>query len=203
MRRMALTPFRLTVATFICGLLLWHVWFTASDNTTGASNTPSPAPQRLCSTLPGANDTLVVLKTGSTELEDKLPVHLKTTATCYPNYMIFSDHEEYFQGNHVFDALESVDKGIRETHPDFELYRRLKEQGREAVISSGVYHSGTKDSWTGNAENAGWKLDKWKFLPMVKTTLQEYPDMKWYVFVEGELLRRYTRPTSVLSRVSS
>ena len=24
------------------------------------------------------------------------------------------------------------------------------------------------DAWTGHTENPGWKLDKWKFLPMVK-----------------------------------
>lgn len=30
------------------------------------------------------------------------------------------------------------------------------------------------------------KLDKFKFLPMVNRTLHEYPDKKWYIFVEPD-----------------
>lgn len=184
--RVQLNPFRLTVAAFISGLVLWrfllhnHGRVTISGGKTFSS-------QSSCSNLPGANETLVVLKTGSTELDDKLPVHLKTTVRCYPNYMIFSDYEEDYQGVRIYDALEFVDKNTRDTHPDFELWRRLKAQGREAIISSGFGKAGTDiSSWTGNKDNPGWKLDKWKFLSMVKKTLLEYPDMKWYVFAEGK-----------------
>ena len=38
----------------------------------------------------------------------------------------------------------------------------------------------------GNTENPGWKLDKWKFMPMLNRTLHEYPDKKWYVFMEAD-----------------
>jgi hypothetical protein len=182
--RVALNPFRLAVATFISGLVLWR-FFLQSDGRPRTSSYHRPALSQSCADLPGANETLVILKTGSTELEDKLPIHLKTTIRCYPNYMIFSDYEEDYEGVHIFDALESVNKQIREEHPDFELYRRLRDEGRQAVISSGFGKAGTKINWTGNRDNPGWKLDKWKFLPMVKKTLSEYPDMKWYVFAEG------------------
>lgn len=74
-----------------------------------------------CRDLPGANDTLVILKTGSTELQHKLPIHVSTTLHCYPNYIIFSDIEERFQEELILDALEDVDLSFRETHGDFAL----------------------------------------------------------------------------------
>ncbi|KAF2482309.1 hypothetical protein BDY17DRAFT_157914 [Neohortaea acidophila] len=141
-----------------------------------------------CRSLPGAEDVLVVLKTGSTELEDKLPVHLTTTLRCYPNYMIFSDYEEDFRGEHIYDALEFVDPKIQETHEDFELWRRLRNAGgRSALLPS--ERSGpvsTPPGATGKKSNPGWKLDKWKFLPMMNRTLYEHPDKKWYIFVETD-----------------
>ena len=140
-----------------------------------------------CRDLPGANDTVVVVKTGSTELIDKLPIHFTTTLRCYPNYLIFSDYDEYLQGEHIIDALEKVSPHIKETHPDFHLHRRLRQMGRASLapeeLNGGV---ASADAWTGHTDNPGWKLDKWKFLPMVERTLEEYPDMKWYVFVEAD-----------------
>lgn len=142
----------------------------------------------LCQGLPGANDTVVVLKTGSTELEDKLPVHLKTTLSCYENHLIFSDLAERYQDEIILDALEEVDPTIKATHPDFALYRQLRESGRASLEPSQL--SGPRslppDDTTGKASNPGWKLDKWKFLPMIRKTLQGYPDKKWYVFVETD-----------------
>ncbi|KAL1968114.1 hypothetical protein VTN77DRAFT_2245 [Rasamsonia byssochlamydoides] len=38
----------------------------------------------------------------------------------------------------------------------------------------------------GMPNNPGWKLDKWKFLPMIDESLQAKPDAKWYVFIEAD-----------------
>lgn len=79
-----------------------------------------------CRNLPGANDTVVILKTGSTELQDRMPIHMQTTLRCYPNLVLFSDHQEDFGAYHIHDALDSVSIGIKESHPDFELWRQLQ-----------------------------------------------------------------------------
>ena len=127
---------------------------------------------------------------GATEIPDKLPAHLETTTRCYPKYAIYSDFGEYYQGQLVIDILESVDQTIRESHPDFEIYRRLKESGRSA-LQDGTFEGGNSEvKTTGNVENPGWKLDKWKFLPMLSRTLEDFPNMKWYVFAEGKSLRK-------------
>lgn len=141
-----------------------------------------------CRSLPTADDVVVILKTGSTELQDKLPIHLNTTLRCYPHYLIFSDYEETYESSHIYDALEFVNTSIKNTHPDFELWRRLQKGGRAALKPhelSGPFSKPQKDA-LGKPSNPGWKLDKWKFLPMVNRTLHEYPDKKWYVFVETD-----------------
>lgn len=144
-------------------------------------------PDLPCRSLPGTEDVLVVLKTGSTELEDKLPIHLRTTLKCYPDYLIFSDYEEIYRGEHILDALDGVDPSVKADHPDFELWRRLQKGGRAALKPS--ERSGPisrPQGATGKPSNPGWKLDKWKFLPMLNRTLSERPDKKWYVFVETD-----------------
>lgn len=158
---------------------------TNSAQTTASK--PSSRKNLPCQNLPGADDVVVVLKTGSTELQDKLPIHLTTTLRCYQHYILFSDFEETFQGETIIDALSSVDPKIQEEHPDFELWRRLKKSGRAALQPHEL--SGPVSRPNGNAgkkSNPGWKLDKWKFLPMVNRTLHEYPDKKWYLFVETD-----------------
>lgn len=140
-----------------------------------------------CRHLPGANDILVVLKTGSTEIKDRLQIHLSITLRCHPNYMIFSDFKEDFQDEHIFDALEGVSPEIIEHHKDFELYRNLRDNGRTVLETNELSGPATEDTqWHGKTENPGWKLDKWKFLPMVSKTYHEHPDMKWYIFLEAD-----------------
>ena len=102
--------------------------------------------------------------------------------------MIYSDFEDYYQGQLVTDVLESINESIRETHPDFEVYRSLKESGRSA-LQDGAFEGGSSEVLkSGNVENPGWKLDKWKFLAMLSRALQDFPAMKWYVFAEGKSL---------------
>ena len=141
-----------------------------------------------CSELPFANDTLVVMKTGSTELQDKLPIHFNTTLRCYPNYAIYSDVAEEFHGHQILDSLEDVDPEIKASHDDFALYRRLQQQsGRAGLEQSELSGTDSKPPGaSGKTENPGWKLDKWKFLPLMRKTLRNHPEKPWYVFVETD-----------------
>ena len=141
-----------------------------------------------CSKLPLANDILVVMKTGSTELQHKLPIHFNTTLRCYPNYAIYSDVAEEFHGHQILDSLEDVDPEIKASHDDFALYRRLQQQSgrasREQFELSGP--SSKPPDASGKTENPGWKLDKWKFLPLMRKTLRDHPEKHWYIFVETD-----------------
>lgn len=149
---------------------------------------PEPAPSNPpCWNLSGSNDTVVIIRTGSTELEDRFRIHLSTSLLCFPHHIIFSDLEESYHGLQILDALSSVNETIKAHHPDFELYHRIQSQGRAALDPSEL--SGSPEAFErleGNAENPGWKLDKWKFVPMLNRTIHEYPDKKWYVFMEAD-----------------
>ena len=162
----------------------------------------SAASSLACGNWAGAKDTLLILRTGATEIAARLPVHTTRSLRCFPNHIIFSDYEENYLGERVFDALESVDPSIVAHNDDFELYRRLKRDGRTGLAPGELY--GVPDGQilnpTGHSEIPGWKLDKWKFVPMVNRTLYEYPDMKWYVFIEADTSILWSTMQAYLAR---
>ncbi|KAF2774522.1 hypothetical protein EJ03DRAFT_8266 [Teratosphaeria nubilosa] len=140
-----------------------------------------------CKCFPGANDTVVVLKTGTTGLRNKLSIHFKTNLRCDPNYTIVSDHAEKYQGHKILDALDGVTDYIKDTHPGFEQSRRLREAGEKGL--NVTEWSGTSSHEVEQSERMQvpvWKLDKWKFLPMMNLTLTHDPDQKWDIFCEAD-----------------
>ena len=109
----------------------------------------------VCGEVPGANNVMVLLKTGATELYQKLPIHFVTTFSCVPHFMIFSDLAQDIADYPVYDAIASVSKQFRDDHSDFELYRQLQKYRREGQDPSDLQGA------------SSWTLDKWKFLPMM------------------------------------
>jgi hypothetical protein len=135
----------------------------------------SPVPQAkheiteplCCSKLPLANDTLVVMKTGSTKLQKKLPIHFDTTLRCYPNYAIYSDAAEELHGHQILDSLEDVDSEIKANHDDFALYRQLQQKPERASLQQSEFSEPDSKLLGANCktENPGWKLDNGNFCP--------------------------------------
>jgi hypothetical protein len=185
-------PTRGIISAILIGCALFIYWHTdlairLSQATYQPNERKSESPHPPCRDLQGADDTAVIMRTGSTELDDRFRVHLSTSLKCYKHYLIFSDLEEQYHGEHIIDALSTVDENIKANHADFDIYRRIQSQGRGALEPSEL--SGSPEAFErmgGNAENPGWKLDKWKFMPMLNRTIHEYPDKKWYVFIEAD-----------------
>lgn len=173
-------------------LLVWHsqqpvgriVYDTLHSSAKSDAEDETPA----CRQIPGAEDVLVVMKTGANEIEDKLTVHLNTTLSCYPNHVIFSDYEEDLAtGQHVFDAFKYTRTSIKETHRDFALWRKLQSEGRAGLPTSELSGTDSREkSEDIRKKTPGWQLDKWKFLPMLNQTYHLHPRMQWYVFVEAD-----------------
>lgn len=173
-------------------VLSLQVVYRNSDGRALLSKVTTPPAEKtsddlLCSQLPYADEVAVILRTGATEIQDKLPVHFETTFRCYKDLIIFSDYAEVFQDVQVHDVLASIDPAVKAQESDFEIYRRLQQHGRAAIkpeeLSGDASFEGSK---SGKKENAGWKLDKWKFLPMMNETLRLHPDKKWYIFLETD-----------------
>ncbi|RDW72703.1 uncharacterized protein DSM5745_07875 [Aspergillus mulundensis] len=139
-----------------------------------------------CPPLPGLDNIVLVLKTGVTESATKLPIHRNTTLRCIPNYIVWSDYDENIADIPVHDVLYNESSSLHQL-PDFNLYTRVQEQGRDALTSHDL--SGVREESTAfGKSNPGWKLDKWKFVPMISHTLKQFhsPQNKWYVFVEAD-----------------
>ncbi|KAH8690274.1 hypothetical protein BGW36DRAFT_390499 [Talaromyces proteolyticus] len=123
-----------------------------------------------CASLPHTDSVFVIMKTGTTVLHKRLPVHLESTFKCIPDYIVYSDASESVHGLDIHDILSQIDAEIKDQFPtEFALYNRL--HGQESSTLS---------------TNQGWKLDKWKFLPMMKSALGARPNAMWFIFIEDD-----------------
>ena len=61
---------------------------------------------------------------------------------------------------------------IQQNNEDFEVYRHVKEVGREGLDAADLtgQRSTSKTTKEQKVQIAGWVLDKWKFLPMINET---------------------------------
>ncbi|KAF2755759.1 hypothetical protein EJ05DRAFT_494087 [Pseudovirgaria hyperparasitica] len=128
-----------------------------------------------------------MVKTGSCEINHKLPIHLHTSLRCIPSYAIFSDHQDEFHGIEVHDAFEGqVSQKIMYEYEEFHMYRKMKDVGgcsglnATDVVSKGIANI------NGNSQNRGWMLDRFKFLPILRQAYQYRPEAKWYVLIETD-----------------
>jgi hypothetical protein len=137
-------------------------------------------------TLAGLDDVFVALKTGAADARQTVPLHLATTLRCVPHYAIYSDFEEEISGHRIQNVLSEVNSEIQSTHPDFEYYYRLQQGGREAFTPEEVRQWSTAENTAAGRNSPGWKLDKWKFLPLAEKALTTRPEAKWYVIIEGD-----------------
>ncbi|KAL3444337.1 hypothetical protein BJX65DRAFT_173188 [Aspergillus insuetus] len=152
-----------------------------------------------CAHLYGMDKILVILKTGATEALEKVPIHLDTTLRCAPHYAVFSDYEEDVAGVRTRDTLDSVGEETRQTNPDFGIYNRLRASGREG-LTPGDWADDENGPY-GKLGNPGWKLDKWKFVPMIDEALLVKSDAQWYVFIEADSYVIWRNMVQWLSRL--
>lgn len=135
-----------------------------------------------CAHLSGAEDVYVLMKTGAGEARRRVPAHLNTTFRCIPNFGIYSDLEEEIEGHPIHDCLDSLPANVYQDYPEFEFYKSLKDYQKEGNHD---YDSLLRDSDGNHKEDApGWKLDKWKFLPLLDKALER--EAKWYFFMEAD-----------------
>ncbi|ETS76082.1 hypothetical protein PFICI_11469 [Pestalotiopsis fici W106-1] len=176
--------FRLMIVSFILTIsfMLYLNKFQYSIASFSSSSIIAHGPSPICPKLFMSDNVAVVLRTGATESQEKLPVHFDTVMSCVSDFIVYSDYNETIQGCQTHDVLSDVDDTIKDTATEFALYKHLHTHGREGLSYKTMYGSGP----SGAEENAGWKLDKWKFLPMVDRALQDRPNATWFVFIEGD-----------------
>lgn len=110
----------------------------------------------------------ITLKTGATEPQERVDSHLTTVTRCISNLLVVSDRATTLHGHHVHDVLADLPLSARNQIPDFEAYNALSKG--DATVGGDM----------------GWKLDRFKFLPMVERARKMNPDAEWYVFIETD-----------------
>lgn len=114
------------------------------------------------------------MKTGTGE-SAKTRVHLDTVSSCITNPLVFSDLEETIGGHQSIDILVSGPPPTYNNNEDFAAY----------VAQEKAHSEGKPVGYS--AED--WKLDRFKFLPMVDKANQMRPHADWYVFIEADVHR--------------
>lgn len=175
LRRLSSNPFRAatkqasTKAETDTGPDYWG-WETSTRFRTPHAIDPNATSDDVCASFP--TDILpriqIVLKTGATEPADRIETHLSSVTRCIFNLLIVSDREAVLHGHRVHDVLADLPASTRAETKDFEAYDAI--------------HRG--DGHIGGA--AGWKLDRFKFLPMIERAKQTNPSADWFVFLETD-----------------
>ena len=124
--------------------------------------------------LDGADEVVVVIKTGATELYKVLPIHLATTLNHVPNFLLFSDHEQRIGQYHIQDSLDDSKPESVQEFWDYHLYRDQQQYMAEGQNPDFLELSG------------GWELDKFKNVHILVKTYKQRPDAKWYLFIDAD-----------------
>ncbi|KAH8727011.1 hypothetical protein GQ44DRAFT_738727 [Phaeosphaeriaceae sp. PMI808] len=189
-----LTPLRLTPLRLLCATLVLCVFFITSlipalfRGPRGYDILlerpppvqPGPVPKVRfgdeCAPFSAGvmNDVTIVLKIGAGEAKTQLPVYLNRLGRCKQDLLIFSDRKDSYNGFEIADALAHLRPEYKFNNPDFDVYDRIQ--------NANTTHSKSDE---------GWRLDKYKFLPMMEWTSYLRPESHWFVFIELDTYVNY------------
>lgn len=127
-------------------------------------------------------DVVVVVKTGASSIWRRMPIHLSTTLSnplLTPNILYYSDSPDNLAGHPVVDSLANVSSTLKASS-DFALYHKAKEVASNNLYLEDLSMEG--DSYL----PGGWRLDKYKFLPMFQHVAATMPGKKWYIYMEDD-----------------
>jgi hypothetical protein len=132
--------------------------------------------QSACTDFPThqLSDVQVVLKLGASQSAEQVTSHLNRVTNCIDNLLLVSDKEESVGRFRTYDVIANLPAAYYQNkHEDLKVHDAINDPNvanLEQAISSA----------------AGWKLDRFKFLPMVEYAFHERPQAKWFVFVEAD-----------------
>ncbi|KAI1488558.1 hypothetical protein F5X96DRAFT_644916 [Biscogniauxia mediterranea] len=156
-------------------------WETTSAFSPVAQDIAGSSIEQLCNSFPQHLLEAVVqpvLKMGSTEDRNKIEAQLESISACIQDLLIFSDLDESLHGRQVIDILEDLPAAYHFENDDFGNYTYL----RQFRSKFGVFPDEANESRAID----GWRLDKYKFLPMIERAWTMRPDKRWYFFYETD-----------------
>jgi hypothetical protein len=149
-----------------------------------------PETDQHCLNNPASKDIVLVMKTGASEINKRLPVHFNTTFRCIQDYIVFSDVAQEFQGLPIYDSLDDLHLYVKDNQKDFAYYRELQVAAKNGT------------DVTGYNTQAAWDLDKWKNVPILRKALAMRPEAKWFLFVDADTAVTWTNVFTWISKMS-
>jgi len=120
-----------------------------------------------------------VLKMGYSEDREKVKAQLASVSACFGSdqLLVFSDHDEKIGKYNAVDILANLpEKYYDESYnPHIKDYLRQRE----------MQDKGKLDTETAKGID-GWKIDKFKFLPMIERAWTLQPEKPFYFFYETD-----------------
>lgn len=131
-----------------------------------------------------SDSVLLILKTGATVLWRRLPIHLSTTLSPQrinpKNTVVYSDINAKIGNHTAIDILAELPPSVKDS-PDFELYHATRDWDDANYYIEQTGLPGDEEGPPG-----GWRLDKYKFLPLIQHAGTHWPDVKWYLYTEDD-----------------
>ncbi|KAF2440340.1 glycosyltransferase family 31 protein [Karstenula rhodostoma CBS 690.94] len=113
------------------------------------------------------DDVTIVLKLGAGQVATQLPAYFSRLSRCTHNVLLFSDLKAEYGGFDIIDALANLRPEYKYNNPDFDIYDKIQ-------------HATVLEEKT----TEGWRLDKYKFLPMIELADARRPKSNWFLFLE-------------------
>lgn len=120
----------------------------------------------------------LLLKTGYTVQWERVPMHLLTTLTKFPNFGIYSDAASSIAGYEIMDVLADLPEEVLK-NPQLDLYVEQQKQ-RRAHVQPQVRVN------TQQLNGQAWIMDKFKVLPMLQHAWEASPDHDWYFIIDDD-----------------
>ncbi|CAO1638202.1 unnamed protein product [Sympodiomycopsis kandeliae] len=139
-------------------------------------------------------DVVLTYKTGSTVLFNRVPIWLldlsraRNSPPCHrhgwaeyiPNQAFYSDAEMTLGDITFQDVLSNVSEYVK-SMDDFQEYYRIHQALTQRVDPAILPKPNTQIP-----VSKGWKLDKFKFLPLHGDAYRRWPNAKWQVAIEDD-----------------
>lgn len=127
---------------------------------------------------PFADRVFLMLKSGATVIQNRLPPHVRSTLRRWPHHAVYADVETEISGVKVIDILKWLPEDLLERHRlhlgnYFDLRTMLEEQWQWELDDLDGY--------------PGWLLDKYKNVPMLAHAwLNALPQTEWFIFIDAD-----------------
>ncbi|KAJ3533386.1 hypothetical protein NM208_g8012 [Fusarium decemcellulare] len=114
-----------------------------------------------------------------TDLGERVDAQFDSVSACFgkDELLVYSDLDESVRGHDAVDVLADLPSIYYEDNPDFQNYIWQKEMRVNGTLD--VDRAAT-------ARINGWRIDKFKFLPMIERAWRMKPNKDFYFFFETD-----------------